>query len=54
MPQNNTENQSNTKYTKFNETVFDKEDINEQITWKIFISLIIIMLGIYIVKKHNK
>ena len=28
--------------------------LNEQITWKVFISLIIIMLGIYIVKKYNK
>ena len=30
----NKEKKSNDKYTKFNETVFDKEDINEQITWK--------------------
>lgn len=30
----NTEKRSNNKYTKFNETVFDKEDINEQMTWK--------------------
>ena len=28
--------------------------LNEQITWKVFASLIIIMLGIYIVKKYNK
>ncbi len=34
--------------------VFGALILNEQITWKIFISLIIIMLGIYIVKKHNK
>jgi drug/metabolite transporter (DMT)-like permease len=34
--------------------VFGALILNEQITWKIFISLIITMLGIYIVKKHNK
>ena len=28
--------------------------LNEQITWKVFASLIIIMSGIYIVKKYNK
>jgi len=28
--------------------------LNEQITWKVFVSLIIIMSGIYIVKKYNK
>jgi drug/metabolite transporter (DMT)-like permease len=28
--------------------------LNEQITWKVLASLIIIMLGIYIVKKYNK
>ncbi|MBL6858000.1 MAG: DMT family transporter [Pelagibacteraceae bacterium] len=28
--------------------------LNEQITWKVFVSLIIIMTGIYIVKKNNK
>jgi drug/metabolite transporter (DMT)-like permease len=28
--------------------------LNEQITWKVLVSLIIIMLGIYIVKKYNK
>jgi drug/metabolite transporter (DMT)-like permease len=28
--------------------------LNEQITWKVFASLIIIMLGIFIVKKYNK
>ena len=28
--------------------------LNEQITWKVFASLVIIMLGIYIVKKYNK
>ena len=28
--------------------------LNEQITWKVFASLIIIMSGIYIVKRYNK
>jgi len=28
--------------------------LGEQITWKVFVSLIIIMSGIYIVKKYNK
>ena len=28
--------------------------LNEQITWKVFASLVIIMLSIYIVKKYNK
>jgi drug/metabolite transporter (DMT)-like permease len=28
--------------------------LNEQITWKVFASLIIIMSGIYVVKKYNK
>jgi drug/metabolite transporter (DMT)-like permease len=28
--------------------------LNEQITWKVFTSLVIIMSGIYIVKKYNK
>ena len=34
--------------------IFGMIVLNEQITWKVFISLIIIMLGIYIVKKYNK
>ena len=28
--------------------------LNEQITWKVFASLVVIMSGIYIVKKYNK
>ena len=28
--------------------------LDEQITWKVLVSLIIIMSGIYIVKKYNK
>ena len=28
--------------------------LNEQLTWKVFASLIIIISGIYIVKKYNK
>jgi drug/metabolite transporter (DMT)-like permease len=28
--------------------------LNEQITWKVFVSLVIIISGIYIVKKYNK
>ena len=34
--------------------IFGMIVLNEQITWKVLISLIIIMLGIYIVKKYNK
>jgi len=28
--------------------------LNEQITWKVFASLVIIMSGIFIVKRYNK
>ena len=34
--------------------VFGVLILKEQITWKVFVSLIIIMTGIYIVKKYNK
>jgi drug/metabolite transporter (DMT)-like permease len=34
--------------------IFGMVVLNEQITWKVFASLIIIMSGIYIVKKYNK
>jgi len=34
--------------------IFGALILNEQITWKVLLSLIIIMLGIYIVKKNNK
>jgi drug/metabolite transporter (DMT)-like permease len=34
--------------------IFGVVFLNEQITWKVFASLIIIMSGIYIVKKYNK
>jgi len=34
--------------------IFGALILNEQITWKILVSLIIIMSGIYIVKKYNK
>ena len=34
--------------------IFGVVVLNEQITWKVFASLIIIMSGIYIVKKYNK
>ena len=34
--------------------VFGVLILKEQITWKVFVSLIIIMSGIYIVKKYNK
>jgi len=34
--------------------IFGALILDEQITWKVLISLIIIMSGIYIVKKHNK
>jgi len=34
--------------------IFGALILNEQITWKVFTSLIIIMSGIYIVKKYNK
>ena len=34
--------------------IFGMVFLNEQITWKVFVSLVIIMSGIYIVKKYNK
>jgi len=34
--------------------IFGALILNEQITWKVLASLVIIILGIYIVKKHNK
>ncbi len=34
--------------------IFGVVVLNEQITWKVFASLIIIMSGIYIVKRYNK
>ena len=34
--------------------IFGALILDEQITWKILVSLIIIMSGIYIVKKYNK
>jgi drug/metabolite transporter (DMT)-like permease len=34
--------------------IFGALILDEQITWKVLVSLIIIMLGIYIVKKYNK
>ena len=34
--------------------IFGTLILNEQITWKVLASLVIIILGIYIVKKHNK
>jgi len=34
--------------------IFGALILNEQITWKVLVSLIIIMSGIYIVKKYNK
>ena len=34
--------------------IFGALILNEQITWKVLVSLIIIMTGIYIVKKNNK
>ena len=34
--------------------IFGALILDEQITWKVLVSLIIIMSGIYIVKKYNK
>jgi len=34
--------------------IFGALILNEQITWKVLVSLIIIMSGVYIVKKYNK
>ena len=34
--------------------IFGVVVLNEQITWKVFASLVVIMSGIYIVKKYNK
>ena len=34
--------------------IFGALILNEKITWKVLVSLIIIMSGIYIVKKYNK
>ena len=34
--------------------IFGALILDEQITWKVLVSLIIIMSGVYIVKKYNK